>query len=178
AAPSSSRPRSARSASTRRPSVCTRTSSPTWSSRSSPPRAPRRPDRLRIRAIAPHRIRAGRSRVPTSDGTSCDLRRDAARRCLVSVIGIFGTNRLRVRMATLESRNRALEGLVDEHARRSGLDEAELRRAREEALPQIPEESRRLVSEDRVIEAIKSYREHTGAGLVEAKSAIDEHRAA
>src|SRR5699024_5115470 len=136
------------------------------------------PERLRIRAIAPHRIGAGRSRVPTSDDTPCDLRRDAARRSPDSVMGMFGKNRLRDRIATLESRNRALEGLVDELARRAGLDEAELRRAREEALPQIPEECRRLVAEDRVIEAIKSYREHTGAGLVEAKSAIDEHRAA
>ena len=68
--------------------------------------------------------------------------------------------------------------VVTELARRAGLDEAELRRAREEALPQIPEECRRLVAEDRVIEAIKAYREHTGAGLVEAKDAIDAHRAA
>ena len=46
-------------------------------------------------------------------------------------MGMFGKNRLRDRIATLESRNRALEGLVDELARRAGLDEAELRRARE-----------------------------------------------
>ena len=63
-------------------------------------------------------------------------------------------------------------------ARRAGLDDAELRRARQEALPQIPEVCQRLIAEDRVIEAIKAYRVHTGAGLVEAKNAVDEHRAA
>ena len=44
--------------------------------------------------------------------------------------------------------------------------------------PQIPEESRRLVAEGKVIQAIKVYREHTGAGLKEAKDAIDQYRGA
>lgn len=91
---------------------------------------------------------------------------------------MFGKKQLRAQIATLESKNRALEGLVQELAGRAGLDDAELRRLRDEALPQVPEECRRLVAEDRVIEAIKAYREHTGAGLLEAKNAIDEHRAA
>ena len=93
-------------------------------------------------------------------------------------MGMFVKKRLTDRIAALEARNRALEGLVDELAERAGLDEAELRRVREEALPPISEECRRLVAEGRVIEAIKAYREHTGAGLVEAKDAIDAHRAA
>ncbi|MGO1283795.1 MAG: hypothetical protein ACTHWF_09905 [Brachybacterium sp.] len=91
---------------------------------------------------------------------------------------MFGKSQLRNQIATLESRNRALEGLVQELARRAGIDAAELRRLRDEALPQIPEQCRRLIAEDKVIEAIKAYREHTGAGLVEAKNAIDEYRAA
>ncbi len=93
-------------------------------------------------------------------------------------MGMFGKKRLTDRIAALEARNRILEDLVDELAERAGLDEAELRRVREEALPRISEECRRLVAEGRVIEAIKAYREHTGAGLVEAKDAIDAHRAA
>ena len=40
----------------------------------------------------------------------------------------------------------------------------------------MPEECRRLVAEGKVIEAIKVYREHTGAGLKEAKDAIDRSR--
>ena len=91
---------------------------------------------------------------------------------------MFGKSQLRNQIATLESRNLALEGLVQELARRAGIDAAELRRLRDEALPQIPEQCRRLIAEDKVIEAIKAYREHTGAGLVEAKNAIDEYRAA
>ena len=90
---------------------------------------------------------------------------------------MFGKSQLRAQIATLESRNRALEGLVQELARLAGLDDAELRRLREGALPLLPEECRRIVAEDRIIEAIKAYREHTGAGLVEAKHAIDEYRA-
>lgn len=89
---------------------------------------------------------------------------------------MFGKSQLRTQIATLEGRNRALESLIQELARRAGIDDAELRRLRDETLPQIPEECRRLVAEDRVIEAIKVYREHTGAGLVQAKNAIDEYR--
>ena len=55
--------------------------------------------------------------------------------------------------------------------------EAELLRLRSEIGPQVPEECRRLVAEGKVIQAIKVYRERTGAGLREAKEAIDRYRA-
>jgi ribosomal protein L7/L12 len=91
---------------------------------------------------------------------------------------MFVTRQLRTQIATLEGKNRALENLVQELAGRAGIDDAELLRLRREILPQVPEECRRLVAEDRIIEAIKVYREQTGAGLVQAKNAIDEYRAA
>lgn len=77
---------------------------------------------------------------------------------------------------TLQARIRGLEGLVDELAARAGVSDAELLRLRDQVGPQIPEESRRLVAEGRTIQAIKVYREHTGAGLKEAKDAIDQYR--
>ena len=76
----------------------------------------------------------------------------------------------------LQARIRGLEGLVDELAARAGVSDAELLRLRDQVGPQIPEESRRLVAEGRTIQAIKVYREHTGAGLKEAKDAIDQYR--
>lgn len=90
---------------------------------------------------------------------------------------MFAKRQLKAQVATLQERNRALEDLVQELARRAGIGEAELRRLREEIGPRIPEECRRLVAEGEVIRAIKAYREHTGAGLTEAKDAIDRYRA-
>ncbi|ASK65804.1 hypothetical protein CFK39_08120 [Brachybacterium avium] len=90
---------------------------------------------------------------------------------------MFGNSQLWTRIATLEERNRALESLVQELAHRSWIGEAELLQLRSEIGPQVPEECRRLVAEDKVIQAIKVYRERTGAGLREAKEAIDRYRA-
>ena len=77
----------------------------------------------------------------------------------------------------LRAQNARLEGLVGLLAERAGVGEAELERLREESgAPRVPEECRRLVAEGKVIEAIKVYRERTGAGLKEAKDAIDRFR--
>lgn len=77
---------------------------------------------------------------------------------------------------TLQAHVRRLEGLVESLAGRAGVGEEELREMREQAGPQVPDRSRALVAEGKYIEAIKAYREHTGAGLKEAKDAIDQYR--
>ena len=77
----------------------------------------------------------------------------------------------------LRAQNARLEGLVGLLAERAGVGEAELERLREESgAPRVPEECRRLVAEGKVIEAIKVYRERTGASLKDAKDAIDRFR--
>ena len=74
----------------------------------------------------------------------------------------------------LRAQNARLEGLVGLLAERAGVGEAELERLREESgAPRVPEECRRLVAEGKVIEAIKVYRERTGASLKDAKDALD-----
>jgi large subunit ribosomal protein L7/L12 len=90
---------------------------------------------------------------------------------------MFGNSQLKKQIATLQARVRDLEGLVDELAARAGVGDVELAELRADVGPRIPEESRRLVAEGRVIEAIKVYREHSGVGLREAKDAIDAYRA-
>lgn len=78
----------------------------------------------------------------------------------------------------LQARTQELEALVDQLAARAGVGEAELVRLRAEAgSASLPEECRRLLDQGQVIAAIKAYREHTGAGLAEAKDVIDRHRA-
>ena len=72
---------------------------------------------------------------------------------------------------------RRLEGLVDVLAARGDVGEEELRDLRGQAGAQIPERCRALADEGRHIEAIKAYRELTGAGLVDAKNAVDQYRA-
>jgi len=91
---------------------------------------------------------------------------------------MFGRSRQQqTQIAHLETQNRQLEELVALLAERAGVGPEELERLREEAgAPSVPEECRRLVEQGRVIEAIKVYREHTGAGLKEAKDAIDGYR--
>ena len=77
----------------------------------------------------------------------------------------------------LRAQNRRLESLVGLLAERAGVGEAELERLCEESgAPRVPEECRRLIAEGKVIEAIKVYRERTGASLKDAKDAIDRFR--
>ncbi len=91
---------------------------------------------------------------------------------------MFGCARQQqIQIEQLQTQNARLEGLVGHLAERAGVGEAELERLREESgAPGVPEECRRLIAEGKVIEAIKVYRERTGAGLKEAKDAIDRSR--
>ncbi|MCT1909063.1 hypothetical protein [Brachybacterium paraconglomeratum] len=91
---------------------------------------------------------------------------------------MFGrTRQQQTTIENLQEQNARLEVLVGVLAERAGVGEAELDRIREESgAPRVPEECRRLIAEGKVIEAIKVYREHTGAGLEEAKDAIDRSR--
>lgn len=78
---------------------------------------------------------------------------------------------------TLQKQVRDLEGLVEHLAERAGVGEAELFRLRGKIGPQIPERSRQLLAEGKKIEAIKVYREETGAGLKDAKDAVEAYEA-
>ena len=91
---------------------------------------------------------------------------------------MFGRTRQQQTMIEhLQTQNARLEGLVGLLAERAGVGEAELERLREESgAPRVPEECRRLIAEGKVIEAIKVYRERTGASLKDAKDAIDRFR--
>ena len=90
---------------------------------------------------------------------------------------MFGqTRQLRARVDFLQRQVRGLEELVEQLADRAGVDEAELLSMRGRVEPGVTEEIRQLVAEDRYIEAIKAYREETGAGLKDAKDAIDALR--
>ena len=90
---------------------------------------------------------------------------------------MFVNRQQKKQIETLRAQVRDLEGLVDELAERAGVGDAELAELRAGVGPRVPEQSRQLVAEGRVIEAIKAYRVHTGAGLKEAKDAIDAYRA-
>lgn len=88
---------------------------------------------------------------------------------------MFGNRQQEQKIEALGKRVAALEALVARLAARNGIGDEELLSLRRQG-PAVPEESQRLVAEGRHIEAIKVYREHTGAGLKEAKDAIDAYR--
>ena len=90
---------------------------------------------------------------------------------------MFGpTNQLRTRVDHLQRQVRELEALVTLVAERAGIGGAELQAMRAEAEPGITPEITRLVQEGQHIAAIKAYRVETGAGLKEAKDAVDALR--
>ncbi|HIY22985.1 MAG TPA: hypothetical protein H9837_01560 [Candidatus Brachybacterium merdigallinarum] len=76
----------------------------------------------------------------------------------------------------LKEQVRDLESLVDELAERAGLNRYEVAKIREDRAGRIPEECKQLVADGKVIQAVKVYRERTGAGLKDAKDAIDAYR--
>lgn len=90
---------------------------------------------------------------------------------------MFGRDKqLQTQVDHLRQEVRRLEDLVSTLASRAGVGAAELARLRQEAQPGITPEIRLLVSQGQVIPAIKAYREATGAGLKEAKDAIEALR--
>lgn len=90
---------------------------------------------------------------------------------------MFGqTKQLRTRVDFLQRQVRELEELVTHLAERAGVGKAELEAMRTAVDPGITPEITRLVDEGQHIAAIKAYREETGAGLKEAKEAIDAFR--
>lgn len=87
---------------------------------------------------------------------------------------MFGRDKqLQARVDHLAREVRVLEDLVARLAHRAGVGSAELAELRGQTQPGITPEIRSLVAEGRHIPAIKAYREQTGAGLKEAKDAID-----
>lgn len=81
------------------------------------------------------------------------------------------------RIGALQRQVRELEGLVGELSRRAGIGPAELHVLRGQTVPSgITPAIQDLVARGKVIEAIKEYRSETGAGLKEAKDAIDAYR--
>jgi len=94
---------------------------------------------------------------------------------------MFGTSKQHqlqaARIQTLEARVRTLDALVGRLAERAGVGDEELARLRGIADTGITPQIEALAGQGKDIEAIKAYRQHTGAGLKQAKDAIDAFRA-
>lgn len=87
---------------------------------------------------------------------------------------MFGEKKqLQARVDSLAREVRVLEDLVAGLAHRAGVGPAELATLRGDTRPGITPEIRALVAQGKKIPAIKAYRIETGAGLKEAKEAID-----
>ena len=93
---------------------------------------------------------------------------------------MFGTStQLRAQRAHLarpEEEARGLRGLVEQLAARAGVGPAELEALRAQLRPAFPPQVDALIAQDSLIAAIKEYRSATGAGLKEAKDAVEARR--
>lgn len=78
------------------------------------------------------------------------------------------------RIAALERRVSSLEHLVQQLAQRSGVSAAEVD-ALLSADPGLTDQVKDLARSGRTIEAIKEHRRASGAGLKEAKEAVDRY---
>lgn len=96
-------------------------------------------------------------------------------RCVAGKLSsMFGEKRqLQTRIDSLTREVRVLEDLVARLAHRAGVGPAELATLRGDTHPGITPEVRSLVAQGKTIAAIKAYRIETGAGLKDAKDAID-----
>lgn len=92
-------------------------------------------------------------------------------------MSFFRDSDAHARIDQLTRRVESLEALVTRLASHVGLSPHEVDRLRDSADPGLTTEVRRLVGEGRVIHAIKEYRKVTGAGLVEAKRAVEDYAA-
>lgn len=90
---------------------------------------------------------------------------------------MFGDWKAHARIDALTRRVATLEALVERLAGASGLPASELEELRDASDHGLTADVRRLVAEDRTIEAIKEYRRATGAGLIDAKNAVEEYAA-
>lgn len=73
----------------------------------------------------------------------------------------------------LRTQVRALRAVTEELAARAGVSQSELERMLSTATPGITDEVEDHLRAGRKISAIKAYRESTGAGLKEAKDAVE-----
>lgn len=83
---------------------------------------------------------------------------------------------LQRQVAKLTRQNRQLLDIVERLADRAGVGRDELDRMLINGDPGITTEVRQLVAEEKIIQAIKVYREATGAGLREAKETVEKYR--
>lgn len=90
---------------------------------------------------------------------------------------MFGDSLAHARIDALTRKVTALEALVERLVDDAGFSQDEVAELREASNPGLTPEVRRLVAEDRTIEAIKQYRRATGAGLIDAKRAVEEYAA-
>ena len=90
---------------------------------------------------------------------------------------MFGDSLAHARIDALTRQVTALEALVERLVDDAGFSQDEVAELREASNPGLTPEVRRLVAEDRTIEAIKQYRKATGAGLIDAKRAVEEYAA-
>lgn len=82
---------------------------------------------------------------------------------------MFGISGLRRQVAALEARVRRQGRAIDLLAREAGIDPATV-----DPEGHLSSEELALVREGKPIHAMKTYRERTGASLVEAKRVVDE----
>lgn len=88
---------------------------------------------------------------------------------------MFGSHKQQ-QIEALRRRVRELDALVEQLARQAGVSPAELHSLRSTATGITPEVAD-LVARGEVIRAIKEHRTQTGAGLKDAKDAVDAYRA-
>ena len=75
----------------------------------------------------------------------------------------------------LTRRVTAMEALIEALATQAGLGPQAVRDLRDQADPGLTDEVRRLADAGKIIPAIKEYRTATGAGLRDAKNAVEEY---
>lgn len=90
-------------------------------------------------------------------------------------MSFFRDSDAHARIDALTRRVTAMEALVEALATQAGLGPQAVRDLRDQADPGLTDEVRRLVDEGKKIHAIKEYRTATGAGLREAKDAVEEY---